>query len=486
MNAPLLPSDVAEDREAVRRHGFAEFARLAWPQAEKTPLVWGWHLDAMVEHLEAVARRQIRDLVINVPPGFSKSRFASVLWPSWVWTLDPGRRFIAASFSEDVVYRDARAMRTLVQGDWYHARWPAVEFPRDDSTSTAVGLYQNTRGGFRKSVTVRGSVTGEHGDDVLVDDPLDPMGAASATEVDAVLEWWTGTMPTRFRDHTTSTRTLIMQRLHEKDLTSEFVRAGATVLCLPMRYDSKHPHRYAKDKRTVEGELLCPARAPEEAVARMEATLGPARTASQLQQRPVAAGGSVFRAEWFKRWTELPPGGVWSMSIDCTFKVTTDGSYVVIQVWYDLGAHHYLVDQRRERMGFAATVAAIRAMSVQYPKARTKRIEAKANGSAVIEALSGADGIGGVVAIEPEGGKEARANACQGIVAGGGVYLPDELHAKYDDGRRGAAFVVGFVHEAVTFPKGESDDQVDGMTQHLNATAGSYQSRLKAAFAGSK
>ncbi len=475
----LVPQHLI-DRELVARLGFAEYARRAWPQVEKVPLVWGWHLDALAEHIEAVAKRQIRDLVINLPPGLSKSRFVSVLGPTWVWTWDPGRRFMCASYSRQIVLRDARAHRTLVEGEWYRARWPGVEIPSGGETSTAAALFQNSDGGFRKSEPIGGQWTGEHGDDVIVDDPLDPLGAASATELDACLEWWTGTMPTRYRNHATSTRTLVMQRLHERDLTSEFLRAGATVLCLPMRFERVHPHRWPRDPRAVDGELVCPARIPEAEVARMETKLGPSRSAAQLQQRPAQAGGSVFKAEWFRRWTEVPPSGTWSMSVDCTFKATDDGSYVVIQVWCVVATRHYLVDQRRERLGFAATVAAILAMRDQYPRCRTVHIEAKANGPAVIEALQGK--VSGVVAVEPEGGKEARANACQGDIASGGVYLPDEVHAKYDDGRRGAPWVAAFVHEAVTFPKGATDDQVDAMTQHLNASAGSYAARLRAAF----
>ena len=120
-------------------------------------------------------------------------------------------------------------------------------------------------------------------------------------------------------------------------------------------------------------------------------------------------------------------------------------------------------------------------MRAQWPKVRAVRIEDKANGPAIIEALTGADGIGGVVAVQPDGGKEARANACQGIVAAGDVYLPDESHAVYPDGRKGAPWAPGFLHECTSFPKGESDDQVDAMTQHLNAVGGSYLNRLRTA-----
>lgn len=493
MTAVWLPEDAEEDRDAVRRFGFVEFARLAWPQVESTPLVWNWHLDAMAEHLEAVARREIRDLVINIPPGFSKSRFSSQLWPSWVWTFDPGRRFIAASHDEDISLRDARAMRTLTEGDWYRQRWPAVKFSRDATASTAVGFYQNTRGGFRKSVTTRKPVTGEHCDDALVDDPIDPQGVGSVAELDAVIEWWTGTMPTRFRNHRTSTRTLIMQRLHGRDLTAEFIRNGATVLCLPMRFERAHPHRYAHDPRTTEGELLCAERIPLEEVERVEKRLGPTRTAAQHQQRPSPEGGAIFQRDWLRNyWTVLPPGGTWSQSWDLAFKATSESDYVCGQVWYQHGANHYLVDQVLGRMGFNDTCEAIKALSKRYLKATKKLVEDKANGPAVLESLKAQ--VPGLVAVEPLGGKEARARAVEPLFAAGNVFLPHPDRAEYDDGRRGAVWVRGgvpldapeaadgsFEWFMVTFPNADHDDAVDACTQHLVANLGGWVARMKAA-----
>ena len=87
MSAPL-DRLAAIDREWVARRGFAEFVRRAWPQVESASLVWNWHLDAVCEHLEAVTRGDLRRLVINVPPGNSKSLLTSVLWPAWEWVLD--------------------------------------------------------------------------------------------------------------------------------------------------------------------------------------------------------------------------------------------------------------------------------------------------------------------------------------------------------------------------------------------------------------
>ena len=490
----ILHDIAGTDREAVRRWGLREFVKIAWPEVEPQPLTWSWHLDAMCEYLEAVTRREIRDLVINVPPGCSKSLITSVLWPAWVWTLDPTHRWIVASFSDEVVLRDARKARTLVAGDWFAARWPEVQIPDDASASKAVGSYYTTAGGMRYSTTTRGSVTGQHCDTAIVDDPLDPQGAASTVELDAVVEWWNGTMQTRFRNHKKSARVLIMQRLHERDLTREFVRAGAEVLCLPMRYEKNHPHRWERDPRTEEGELLVPDRMPADELAKVEKKMGPTKVAAQHQQRPSPGGGKVFRREWLRNyWVTLPPGGTWSQSWDMSFKGKETSDFVCGQVWYDCGPNHYLVDMVLRRMGFNDTCDAVKALSKRYPKAVKKRVEDKANGTAVMDALKLQ--VPGFEAVEPLGGKEARAAATEPLFAGGNVFFPHPERAEYPDGRRGALWVRGAVpmdHDEaardslewylVTFPKADHDDAVDALTQHLNAVAGgTYAQKVAAA-----
>ena len=477
MSAALrFPSMAALEVEAVRRWGLREFVRLAWRHIDSTPFHHTWHIDAICEHLEAVFRGEIRELVINQPPGTGKSSLASVLGPTWGWIVDPTHRYLAASHTEQLVEKLARKMRTLIETAWFQERWPHVGFSRDRDASVAVKYYENTAGGSRQSITVpSASATGTtHADTHIVDDPNNPQdaGARSRIALDATIEWWHSVMSTRFRDVAKSRRVVVMQRLHEADLSAELIRHGATVLCLPMRFESKHPHRWAKDPRTQEGELLDPARYPEKDVVIMETVqLGIMQAPAQLQQRPAPAGGGVFKAEWFKRWTELPAGGTYTLSVDCTFKQTTDGSYVVVQCWYQCGPNFYLVDQHRERMDITRTMAAIVAMSARWPKAYEKLVEDKANGSAVVDMLRAH--VSGLELVEPEGGKEARANAVQPLVSAGNVFLPSvDPPAKYPDGRAAQVWVdTDFLPEVTTFPKAANDDQVDAMTQFLNYAA---------------
>lgn len=493
MTDPLAPID----REWVRRRGLREFVRRTWPRVDTAPLQWGWHLDAMCEHLEAVTRGEIRRLVINVPPGSSKTTLTSILWPAWEWTLDPTRKLITASYDKTLVQRDARKARTLVTSDWFRERWPDVEIPQDRTASTAVSAYYTSAGGFRYSTTVRSPVTGHHAHKHLIDDPIDPKGAAlaSGAEIEEVLRWYTETMSTRFCDPATGAVVLIMQRLHPRDLAAEMIRRGAEVLCLPMRFERQHPHRWVRDPRTTEGELLNPARFPEPVVKELEGILGPYGTASQLQQRPAPAGGHVFRKEWMRQfWVSLPPGGQWTITVDCAFKDTDGSSLVAFQAWYRVGPNHYLVDRWTERRDFDRTCRDFVTFCERWPKAHGKLVEAKANGPAVMNTLKRI--VPGLVPVEPEGGKESRAHACVPLWSGGNVFLPHPERAEYPDGRRGAPWLRGGVadlsldaaegsyeHTMLSFPKGATNDDVDATSQYLNHAAPSYAARLRAAFA---
>jgi len=472
----------AADVEWIRRRGFKEFVRRAWPQVEPAELIWGWHHDAMVEHLEAWLRDEILDLVINVPPGTSKSLTVSTLFAAYVWIERPSWRWIAASYDRTVADRNARRHRELVASDWWAARWPGVAIPSGASDSKSVGFFFNNRGGSRYTTTTGSAVIGQHGDGHLTDDPHDVDGVASVAELERTLVWHRETMPTRFRDPKRPRRVLVMQRLHERDLTTEMTREGATVLCLPMRYESRHPHRWAKDPRRVEGELLCPERYDEAAVARLERRLGPRAAAAQLQQRPAPAEGAIFKASWLtRRWTEIPRGGAWGMSLDATFKDTKTADFVVLQVWCTVGVDHYLIDQVRGRMDFVETLKAFVALAAKYPQALLKLVEDKANGPAILSVLK--TKLPGLVAVEPFGSKEARAAAVEPLFAAGNVVFPHETDAVYPDGRRGAPWVPELVHEATTFPNAAHDDQVDAMTQYLNHVAQRGGELLEAAMA---
>jgi predicted phage terminase large subunit-like protein len=253
-------------------------------------------------------------------------------------------------------------------------------------------------------------------------------------------------------------------RWHEDDLTGRLIeaqKAGGE--------SWRHLHLEAINDQ---GEPLWPERWPLEALERIRSAVGTRVFEAQYQGRPAPAEGGTFKRDWWRFWaTDLTPKdeaeGIVErpnlqtfdkiiQSWDMTFRETKSGSYIVGQVWGTLGADRYLLDQVRFRGDFPKAVAAVRTMSEQWPESREKIVENKANGPAIVATLR--NEIPGLIEVQPEGGKEARANAVAWQVESGNVYLPDpKLHPWAQE----------LIDEAAAFPNGAHDDQVDALSQAL-------------------
>jgi predicted phage terminase large subunit-like protein len=175
------------------------------------------------------------------------------------------------------------------------------------------------------------------------------------------------------------------------------------------------------------------------------------------QQSPQPAQGQIFKRDWWNFYRQAPfPFDEIIQSWDMAFKGTDASDFVVGQVWGRKKADKYLLDQVRARMDFPTTIQAVKTLSAKWPQAHAKLAEDKANGPAVIDTLKRE--ISGLIAIEPQGSKEARANAVSPQIESGNVYLPDPSIAPW---------IHDLIEECAAFPKGTNDDQVDAMTQAL-------------------
>jgi predicted phage terminase large subunit-like protein len=255
-----------------------------------------------------------------------------------------------------------------------------------------------------------------------------------------------------------------MQRCHENDLAGYILaeEGGFEHLRLPARYepdDACTTSTGFSDPRSLDGELLCPARFPEEEVALLERRLGSYASAAQLQQRPAPREGGIFHEDWWRFYVDPPREFDHIIdSWDMAFKDLKTSSFVCGQKWGLKGADSYLLSQVRGQWDFVRTCQELVAFSQQEPVARRKYVEAKANGPAVLSALRGK--ITGLIPFEPGqyGSKTARAFAVSPEVEAGNVYLPEN-----------AVWVGEFLDEAGLFPNARYNDQVDTMTQALLA-----------------
>lgn len=437
-------------------HGFI---RAAWPLVvPNAEFVDNWHVGAIAEHLEAQSRGQLARLVVNVPPGSSKSTTVCVMWPAWEWTWKPGTQWQFAAYADALAMRDSLRCRNLMDQPWYRERWGHLWRP----TRWLADWLQNDKGGIRQAVPAGGSPTGFHAHRQVVDDPAKPTDAHSEIMRAKVKLWWFETMASRLLPKV-NTRTIIMQRLHDGDLAGIAKELGWTVLKMPMVYYSAA--RLAptplgwEDPRTTEGELLCEKRWDAAEVERRKVEFGPDGWAAQDQQDPVPAGGAIYRQEWFHNFYPTRPdlyAHQVVISADCSFKSHDTSSYVALQVWAYKPPHFYLLDEIRDHLDFVGTLAALTSLAAKWPMYSAMLIEDKANGPAVINMLQSK--LHGIIAIEPDGSKEARAYMTQPLFAAGNVWLPDPSFAPW---------IHDWITEHKRFPRGVANDRVDAQTQAL-------------------
>lgn len=282
-----------------------DFVRLTWSWIEAAPFIDNWHIGGICEHLQAVTEGQIQNLVINVPPGCTKSMLVSVFWPAWEWTRQPETRWFFASYDQRLSTRDSVNCRALIASQPYQEAWgERFQFTDDQNQKT---YYATDKGGWRLATSIGGHGTGEHPHRIVVDDAMDAKGANSPAERQAVRDWWNLTMSTRGVTLGAS-RVIIAQRLSEDDLPGHVLQGGGYEhICLPMRYEPGRMKATSlgwTDPRTTPGELLTPRQFDEATVTKLEQDLGPHGTAGQLQQRPMPPGGTEWPAEYF-------PDSIW-------------------------------------------------------------------------------------------------------------------------------------------------------------------------------
>src|ERR1700758_195640 len=258
----LIPSIDALTAEMARRSFHCFFRDFAWPVLQPaTKFVDNWHVQAICEHLEAVKRKEIKRLIINMPFRMLKSSLISQAFPAWEWIDLPHLQYLTASYAKDVATRDAVASRRIIESDAYQKAWGhRYRMTSDQNVKTR---YDNDKGGTRTISSTDGAATGFGGNRILLDDPISAKEADSEIARATSIEFYRGTVATRLNDAQEDVIILTHQRLNEGDLTGYLLaeEKGWEHLILPMRYEPKHTVTTKigfKDPRTVEGELLCP------------------------------------------------------------------------------------------------------------------------------------------------------------------------------------------------------------------------------------
>lgn len=482
-------------RERIRRASLASlafFTRVFWPVIEpSTVYVHGWHIDAICDHLEACARFEIRRLLMNLPPRHMKSILVNVMFPAWVWAHEEwaSRRFLCGSYARELSIRDGIKMRSIIKSPLYQMLFQPSWKMRDDQDQKL--RFDNTFSGFRMATSVEGGVTGEGGDFLTVDDPLNAMDSNSEAARGSAIFWLDKVFSTRVNDPKRNARIMVMQRLHEADPSGHVLNNATTHgkyehLILQARYESKPRVKSQTslgfvDPRTKDGELLWPQRFDEQALRELEIDLKDDAHA-QLQQDPKPKSGALFKREWWMKYDKSPSTVLEIVQFwDCAQKPGITNDFSACATWARAAGGYFLLDLWRGKVEAPFLEAMV---LVQYNKWNPTAvvIEDKSAGQSLIQYLNRlVEPVVPVIAFDPRGDKEVRATAATPTVQSGKCHLPSKPIILQDEIGNDYDVVEAFKAEHERFPKAAHDDMVDTTSMMVNyfAKRGSINPRIR-------
>jgi predicted phage terminase large subunit-like protein len=451
----LTEADILACEKELCRRSLAEFAKACWHVLEPaTDLKWGWVLDLICAHLEAVTHGESKRLLMNVPPGSMKSLLTGVIWPAWEWGPQgrPNLRYLATAHKQELAVRDNMKCRRLIQSAWFQERWP-IALTSDQNAKTK---FESDATGFREAMAFT-SMTGSRGDRVILDDPHSVDDANSRAKLEADLLTFREALPSRVNNDD-SAIVIIMQRLNEADVSAIAIELGYDHLCIPMRYEpGRSKWAFGEgDPRTEDGELMFPERFPEQQVRDLEATMGSYAVAGQLQQRPTPRGGGIIKGQWFGTYEQAPALEWRAIYADTAQKTGQENDYSVFELWgRSTTGQAVLLDLHRGKWEAPELLSEARAFWLKHKDTagaplRAMKVEDKVSGTGLIQTLR-REGVP-ILPIKRDRDKVSRAFDAAPFIESGNVLLP-----------RWTPWLEAFVTEAEAFPSGAHDDQLDPM-----------------------
>jgi len=440
--SPVEAAELLLKRRKIRK-SFTEWCQLAG--YEPAP-----HHRLLISKLEAVARGEIKRLMVFMPPGSAKSTYASVLFPAWFLSQNPKANIIAASHTSELADKFGRKVRNLVSE---HGKTLAIELSGD---SQAAGRWATSQGGEYYAAGCGVGIAGFRADLAIIDDPVRSReDADSETIRDKLWDWFNSDLATRMKPG--GRQVLIQTRWHEDDLAGRLLEAQANgvaqweVLSLPAEAEDNDALGRAVgtmlwDDESGYGDLLRHHKATQTA----------RNWTALYQQRPVPDTGDFFKADWFKSIDILPAPETIKTYGASDFAVTSNGGDYTchVVVGLDPEGRMYLLDLWRERassdvwieswcdlvkkwkpLGWACETGQINSGLGPYMEKRARERSAWTYREL----------------FPTRGDKSVRAQSIRGMMALKGLYIPN------------ASWRNALIAELLSFPAGKHDDQVDAL-----------------------
>ena len=444
------------------KSSYYEFFKYFWSVIISDELCDNWHIKYLCDELQDAVLRVINnkpkqyDIIINIPPGETKSIIATVMLTPWIWTIAPHIIHMANSHSMGLSNKHSQLSKDLVKSIEYKELFPDVIIRRDKDSKSEWG---NTNGGARLAISTGGDPIGIHAHIQTNDDPLSIKHSSSESYRDQAINQ-VKAMETRKKDMNSTLLILIMQRLHELDPTGYLLSLNRNIkhICLPAEVsDNINPPEL--EQYYIDG-LLNPYRKNRDILEDLKINLGTYGYSGQIMQRPAPAEGGIIKKHWFKTFVlEEIQGETRHFMADTAQTEKKENAPCVILCYVIKNNTAYIVNITRKWLEEPEIEKQI-INDVEMYGSRVKSIvsvEPKSTGPSAIQHLKQDTNLNiveykyienGVVRQQPD--KEARVRGWAAKCEAGRIKLLEGAHWFND-----------YVDELAMFPKGTYKDQAD-------------------------
>ena len=447
---------------------FYEFFKAAWVVVEPAvPLSTNWHHKYICDMLQEECERIIaqkpktKDIIINVPFRSTKSLIVTVMFPVWAWIKSPKLRFITSSYSATLSIELATKSRDIIFSDWFKVRWGDVFHIKKDQNLKE--RYENNHIGMRRATSVGGTVTGQGGDFLIVDDPLSPQMANSATERDNANEWYRTTFYSRLNQADIGVRIIIMQRVHEDDLSGFLLdretRSKYKHICIPATNESGNIKPKSLEKfYNQETGLFWEDRFSRQILDDYKSALGSYGYAGQLQQTPTPLDSGMIHKDWFKIDRYRVDDTVVNFVIDPAYTADQKNDPSALLAYTYKDNKWQIVDCVNVHKEFPELIKFIPQWVQKNGYTNRSRIfvEPKASGKSIVQTLVRETGLNVKEDKPPTKDKVARVSDVSASLESGRVTL---LNGDWND---------EFLEQLTKFPAAKHDDMVDCLVMAVN------------------
>jgi len=365
------------------------------------------------------------DILLNLPPGSSKSLMVSVFFPTWVWLQNPEIKFITASYSHKVAEELSSKSLKILTNQKY------LDLVIFKITSFAVGNIKNSYGGQRFVTSTSGTITGIHADILLLDDLNGPSSIYSVIDRENAKSFVNEILPSRKTSIRRSYSVYVQQRFHNDDVSG-------VILSQPKQL--KHISISAVNEK---GESFFEKRFPLKFLEQMKEQLGSISFMAQYQQITQDEAGGIIKRDWIQE-IEGDSSKRLTYFVDSAYGGKNADDNAIIGVYKNM---NNIIIQSCEinKLEFPQLLTFLKS---HIPAGSKIYIEGKASGKSIIQTLKQQTSFL-ITETQPKAGKEERKRAISPYFESGKIFINKYIKNKQK------------ILDQLIFDNGKNDDISD-------------------------